>query len=124
MTLRLKQTRLSPANPSAIVFTTTRRDRDTLSGRYRVLTHCKMWHWHSHRTNCPDKPDRLSRDPTVNGRRYTIVAKAVDDKLTTERRRNELNNVTGGRQIVSVTMPRVGWLVCKRRLTNQQCGDH
>jgi hypothetical protein len=66
----------------------------------------------------------LSGDPTVTGRRYAIVAKAVDDKLATERRRNELNNVTRGRQMVSMAVPRVGGLVCKRRLTNQQPKHH
>lgn len=57
-----------------------------------------------------DKPDRLSWDPTEARGRHAIVTKAVDDKLSAERRRNKLNDMMGG-HVVSVTMPRIACLV-------------
>ena len=66
-----------------------------------------------------DKPDGLAGDPAQAGRRDTVVAKAVDDKPTAERRCNEFNDMGGG-QVVAVTMACIAWLVCKGWLTKQQ----
>jgi hypothetical protein len=48
----------------------------------------------------------LSGDPAETGRRYTVVAKTVDDKLAAERRSNKLNHMRINRP-VPVAMARI-----------------
>jgi hypothetical protein len=45
--------------------------------------------------------------------------KAVDDKSTAERWRNELNHMMTGR-VVPMPVPRIAWLIGKGLLTEQQ----
>jgi hypothetical protein len=62
----------------------------------------------------------LSGDPAETGRRYTVVAKTVDDKLAAERRSNKLNHMRINRR-VPVAMARVTRFIGKGWLAKQQC---
>jgi len=67
-----------------------------------------------------DQTDAFAGDPCQTGWTHTVVTKAVNDKPAAVRWHNNLNDMMGGRQVMSVTMPRIACFVCKGCLTKEQ----